>query len=515
MGFQVLDINIQTGYAAVELSQKISKKLRIPSQSFTYTIERKSLDSRDKQNIHWKIRVGVSSPSLRGENPSAPPTLSIPYKKRDKKVVIIGSGPAGFFAGYVLLLAGFDVTLLEQGADVDTRKARISRFEETGLLDERSNYGFGEGGAGTFSDGKLTCRTKTISLERQFIFDSYIEAGAPAEIAYLSSPHLGSDNLVDIIKKLRESFIEKGGNILFNTKANRLLLSKDKQLPYAVDTDKGIIDSHYFVFATGHSSYETYRHLISIGVPFRVKPFAIGSRVEHTQQSINLSQWGKPVLPGVKAAEYKLTFNKDSFLPVYSFCMCPGGKVVPAAVTSQTNIVNGMSNYLRNSPYANAAIVAAVHLPRFLNKEISPLEALDWLEALERSFYDYSKGYAAPACLIRDFLEQRVSGSFPVTSYPLGLISADFDSLFPQSIVQSLREGITDFCRKIKSFDEGVMMGLESKTSSPIQAVRDEGGKSAGFENLYICGEGSGFAGGIISSGADGIKSALSILKTF
>ncbi|UCH94159.1 MAG: FAD-binding protein [Candidatus Aminicenantes bacterium] len=514
MGFKLLELKMPTDFTPGELKQKIAKKLHI--KDFSYTIDKQSLDARNKHHIHWKIRVGVSSTALKGPEPATKKMILIPYEKREKRVIVVGSGPAGFFAGYTLLLAGFKVILLEQGPEVNIRFKDIISFERTGELNERSNYAFGEGGAGTFSDGKLTSRTKTISTERQFIFDTYIDAGAPREIAYLAHPHLGSDNLRKIVKNQRKEFFDWGGNILFDTRVEDIFPDNEHARIRAVETNKGKMEADYFVFAVGHSSYETYRMLIKKDIPFGVKSFAIGCRVEHMQEVINRAQWGRSLLPGVKAAEYRLTFKPQDkgLLPVYSFCMCPGGRVVPSAVYKNTNIVNGMSNYRRNAPFANAGVVAGINLNRLLNKRVDPLEALEWLEVLEKKFFDFSNSYAAPACKIRDFLEGKVSHSFNKTSYPFGLVPADFNALFPGNIVNSLKPGIKDFCGKIKGFEEGVMLGLESKTSSPLRAIRDRKGKSPAFGNLYISGEGSGYAGGIVSSAADGIKAAVDIIAS-
>lgn len=510
MGFKQLELKLATGFTPEELKEKIAKKLKI--RTFSYTIEKQSLDARKKGNIHWNLKVGVTSASLRGTKPRPREAFQIPFKKRDRQVVVTGSGPAGFFAAYALLRAGFGVTLLEQGRDVDTRLKDITAFERTGDLDESSNYAFGEGGAGTFSDGKLTSRTKTIAKERVFIFDTFIKHGAPEEIAYLAHPHLGSDNLRKIARAMRRDFEARGGRFLFETKVTDLHVKDGKVR--AVETTAGKLEADFFIFAAGHSSYETYRMLMRRGAPFRVKPFALGCRVEHPQALINEAQWGNVCLTGVKAAEYRLTSKEPDRLPVYSFCMCPGGRVAPAAAYKNTNIVNGMSNYLRNSPFANAAIVAGVRLDELLDKEPDPLEALEWLQRLEETFFDFSGSYTAPACKIDDFLAGRVSGSLDKSSYPFGLTPADFRDLLPQPVADALKAGMADFVRKLRGFEQGVMLGLESKTSSPVQAVREKTGRCAALKNLYISGEGSGFAGGIVSSAADGIKAAVDIISS-
>jgi hypothetical protein len=410
----------------------------------------------------------------------------------------------------MLQKAGSSVTLIERGKEVDQRAASIQSFEHGGAFDPSANYAFGEGGAGTFSDGKLTSRSKHISQEKQFILSQYILAGAPPEIEYLAHPHLGSDNLRGIVKKLREMFQSLGGIILFETMLDDLVV-KDGQVTSAV-TSAGTLDADVFILAPGHSAYETYRMLIRHGVQFRNKNFAIGSRVEHPQVLINRAQWGKEILSGVKAAEYRLTANIDGALPVYTFCMCPGGTVVPSTAYSQMSNVNGMSAYARNGAFANAGCVAAVNLNELLDEEVAPLKALAWVENLEQRFYQYKNGYQIPACTIMDFIRQTETSDLPATSYPLGLIRAPLWELLPAPVSESLRAGLIEFRRKVQGFETGVIMGLESKTSSPIQAVRDDHLRCAGFSNLYLAGEGSGHSGGIISSAADGVKIAMGVL---
>jgi uncharacterized FAD-dependent dehydrogenase len=428
-----------------------------------------------------------------------------------QKALIVGSGPAGIFSALVMAMAGMKVTLIERGSQVQDRKAKISEFEHTGNFSESNNYAFGEGGAGTFSDGKLTSRTKSISLERNFIFKTFVDAGAPEEIMYMTHPHVGSDNLFTITKNLRQKFYDLGGEILFDTLLTDIHISENKI--ENIITSKGSIEADYFIIAPGHSAFETYRMLINRGIPFQIKNFAIGMRAEHQQELINKAQWGVSRLPGTKAAEYRLTATEGTKNPVYSFCMCPGGVVVPATAYKSCNIVNGMSVYLRNNFWANAAVVAGISPFEILGENTTPLETLDWLENLEHSFYSVSKSYKAPSVKINDFLQNKISQNLPKSSYPLGIIPGDFNALLPNKIVESLKSGLQNFTRKLKGYDQGILIGLESKTSSPIQVIRDINNFSSGFENIFIAGEGSGWAGGIVSSAADGIKIALSVLN--
>ena len=509
MNYIDLSLKLATDYSDNELRTRIAKKINL--LDFTFEILKKSLDARIKGNIYWLLNVRVFSNNLKGETFNPSEEFRILYKKLNKKVVVIGSGPGGMFSALILQKAGFNVTILERGADVDSRSTGIAQFEQTGIFDASANYAFGEGGAGTFSDGKLTSRSKRISRERAFIMDAYIRAGAPEEIKYLAHPHLGSDNLKIIVKNLRHEFLGDGGKIEFESFASDLTLKNNHVT--SVITEDEQFETDYLIAAIGHSAYETYKMLMKHGVKFRVKNYALGSRVEHRQEIINEAQWGVSSLPGVKAAEYRLSANIEGNLPVYTFCMCPGGIVVPSTAYKETNIVNGMSNYSRNGEFANAALVAGVNLSRLLGREVSAEEALDWTQSLEQSFY--IDRYSAPACSINAFLDTSTSLSVPSasgSSYPLDLIAAPLWEMFPECISNSIREGLKSFTRKLKGFDQGVIMGLESKTSAPIQVVRGAGGLCTGFFNLYMAGEGSGYAGGIVSSASDGIKAALDII---
>ncbi len=509
MGFKTITLKLPTDYSTEILRSKISKELNI--SEFTFQLENKSLDARKKSNIFWLVRVSVNSDELNTDEFIISEKLEIPYKKRNKKIVVVGSGPAGFFCALTLQKAGFRVTLIERGSEVEKRGKSIATFERTGIFDAQNNYSFGEGGAGTFSDGKLTSRSKRISKEKQFILENYVKAGGPEEILYMTHPHLGTDNLKKIVRNLRMEFKNIGGEILFETLFEDMITRNSKVAE--VHTSQGTFQADALFIAPGHSAYETYKMLIRKGVPFRTKNFAIGSRMEHRQEIINLAQWGQKSLPGVKAAEYRLTSPADGKHQVFSFCMCPGGIVVPAAAYENTNIVNGMSYYKRNGNFANAACVAAIHPDELAGKTVSPIEALENLQALEEHFFQFSNGYSAPAISIPDFLKQRNKNTKLESSYPLGLTTAPLWELIPKPVVKSMQAGLSDFIRKIKGFETGNLLGFESKTSSPVQVIREKNGLVENFENLYMIGEGSGYAGGIISSAADGIKAAIHFIK--
>lgn len=504
MGYKTVTLKLPTDFSSELLRSRISKELRI--NEFEFEIENKSLDARKKSNIHWLVKVVVSSPEIKDGEEITHEELDIPYKKRNERVVVVGSGPAGFFNAFTLQKAGFQVTLIERGSEVKKRGQAIQSFERGGNFDKQNNYAFGEGGAGTFSDGKLTSRSKRISKEKHFILSNYIEAGAPEEIMYMAHPHLGTDNLRNIVKNLRVEFENLGGTILFETLFEDIVLvnSKIKE----VRTSAGTLQADALFIAPGHSAFETYKMLIKNGIPFRTKNFAIGSRMEHRQEIINNAQWGHSKLPGVKAAEYRLTSKADGKHQVFSFCMCPGGIVVPAAAYENTNIVNGMSFYQRNGKFANAACVAGIHPDELAGKTVSPIDAINNLQNLEEAFYNYSK-YSAPACSISDFLSRKSKKTRLESSYPLGLTPAPLWEMLPKPVVKAMQAGLMDFNRKMRGFDTGNLLGFESKTSAPIQVIRERNGLIEGYQNLYMIGEGSGYAGGIISSAADGIKAAM------
>ncbi len=504
MGYKEISIRIPVQAAPDAIEKEIQEQVR--TQEFTYTIVQKSLDARNKNRISWEYRIGIHSEALTTGAAPTPPSLPVEHRLRKKQVVIVGSGPAGIFPALYLSECGYQVTLIERGSRVEQRKQSVEAFEAGGNFDPRNNYAFGEGGAGTFSDGKLTSRTKSIKAERNYIFQKFAEHGAPSEIMYMTHPHLGTDNLFRITQNMRQKLQDQGCTILFDCLLEDLLLENGRIK--ALKTSAGNVEGDYFVLATGHSAYETYRMLMNQGVAFQPKNFAIGFRAEHRQEVINTAQWGVARLPGVKAAEYRLTAEVPDSTPVYSFCMCPGGKVVPATAYAHTNVVNGMSYYKRNSPWANAAVVAGVQIEKLLQRPVNALETLNWLEQLEVSFYETVRGYKAPACTIRDFLNGKSGSALPASSYPFELVASNFSELLPKQLLLPLQQGLQQFCRKLRGYESGILLGLESKTSAPVQVVRHREQLHATFDNLFLAGEGSGWAGGITSSAADGLKIA-------
>ncbi len=517
MFFKLVEIDLPINFSQENLKQILDKKLNL--KNYTFSIEKKSLDARNKRKIHWHLIIKIFSEEINGEPLEEEKSFEIPKlpkNKQGKKILVVGSGPAGFFAGFVLQKAGFDVTILERGEEVFKREKSISQFEKTQKFNPLGNYAFGEGGAGTFSDGKLTSRTKKISLEKKFIFQQYVEAGAPKEIMFLTHPHLGSDNLTKIVANLRKKFEKIGGKILFETELINIH-KKQNHITYA-EIKSGTVDyttikADHFIFATGHSAFDTYRMLMKNGIQFKTKGFALGFRVEHKQELINLSQWGVKTLSGIKAAEYRLT-AKTNNSSVYSFCMCPGGKIVPATAFKNSNIVNGMSNFSRGGEFGNSAVVTSLK-PDLLNDNnpVSPEQSLDLIEKMEQKIFEISKSYNAPANKIEDFLNKKISKSLSKTSFPFPIFPFDFREIFSKEIILNLEEGLKNFSNKLKYFKQGNLIGLETKTSSSIQVLREKNGKVQGFENAWFCGEGSGFAGGIISSAADGIKIAKNIIE--
>ena len=472
-----------------------------------FKIIRRSIDARKPQ---IKINLGVLV--------SDKENVSFQFPRREYKnisegaptVIIVGAGPAGLFAGLRAVELGLKPIILERGSDVDTRRVDIAQISRTGKVDPDSNYCFGEGGAGAFSDGKLFTRSKKRGDVRE-VLEILHQFGASEEILINSHPHIGSDKLPTVIKNIRETIKKCGGEVRFNTRMAEVIVEDGKAV--GVKTANGEILRGPVFLATGHSARDVVDMLADKGVLMEAKGIAVGVRLEHPQTLIDRMQYHSKDGRGkyLPAAEYSFVAQSDG-RGVYSFCMCPGGVIVPAVSDKDEIVVNGMSASARSGKWANSGYVVEIRpedLPESRRGEC--FKTLEFQSGLEKKFSEESKGSLnAPAQKIKDFLADKVSENLPATSYAPGIHPGNFNELFPKQISKRLKEGLLDIGRKCKEFigEDGVMIGLESRTSSPIRLPRDPATMvHTRIEDLYPVGEGAGYAGGIVSSAIDGINS--------
>lgn len=432
-------------------------------------------------------------------------------EKQDGRIVIAGFGPAGMFAALTLAEYGYRPIVLERGEDVDSRAKKVSSFWDGGALDVNSNVQFGEGGAGTFSDGKLTTRTKDPLCAH--VLEKLVELGAPREILHEAKPHIGTDNLRTIVKSLRERVIELGGEVRFCAQITDVI-TDDGGLVAVYAGDE--IPTKNLVLAIGHSARDTFEMLLEKGLTLEAKPFAVGARIEHTQESVNRSLYGKfydnPLLP---IGEYQLS-NRYGARGVYTFCMCPGGSIIPASSEAGGIVTNGMSEFSRDGKFANSAVVVSVTPDDFGSK---PLDGVAFAREIERKAFALGGNeYAAPATSVGAFLdgnsEAKILGD---SSYALGLTAVDFSGLLPKFVTDLMRAGLRSFTKQLPCFGErdALLIAPETRTSSPVRITRGEDGQSVSTKGIYPCGEGAGYAGGIMSAAVDGVKVALKIMEKY
>lgn len=517
-----------------DIKKKVSQKLNISeSQIKNIKILRETIDARKKNNIILNYSVEAFTDSDENAVKKANSRDVLYYKEEqkpaikygDKKLthrpVIVGMGPAGMFAGLLLAENGYKPIIVERGDSIDKRWDKVKKFWNGGALDEESNVQFGEGGAGTFSDGKLTTRIKDRRCD--FVLDEFVKMGAPKEIKYIGKPHIGTDILRKVVKNIREKITSLGGEIYFNTRLNGLITDGRvlKGIKAVRNGNENCeIPCEALILAVGHSSRDTFDMLNASGILMKPKAFAVGVRVEHLQEIINKNQYGR--FAGHKklgAADYRLTYTSEKFnRACYSFCMCPGGEVVAAASERGGVVTNGMSYYKRDKKNANSAIVVTVNPDDF--KFSGPLSGVRFQQSLEKLAFKYGGGnYFAPVQLVSDFIRDvkstKIGNVEP--SYKPGFEFTNFNDIFSDSIAGTLKEGFLNFDRKIKGFSEcgAVMTGVETRTSSPVRIERNEKLESISLSGLYPAGEGAGFAGGIVSSAVDGIKAAESIMGTW
>ncbi len=512
------------------LQQKAADLLKIsPEQIQKLKIIKKSLDARRKNRIHFIYTLELSLPVEQEKRVIDQPSLNLPIEKiwetappapeRTKRKpkprpIIVGTGPAGLFAALKLAENGVPPLILERGKEVPGRIKDVERFWQDGTLETESNIQFGEGGAGTFSDGKLYTRVNDPGVSA--ILQTFFHFGAPAEILFLQRPHIGTDRLRQVVLAMRKHLQKLGAEFKFQAKMTGLKISHG-ELRGAILNEEEEVDVSILFLAIGNSARDTFRMLQDSGVVMEPKPFAIGLRVEHPQRVIDRIQYGPSAgHPRLPPAEYQMTYHSSKGRAVYSFCMCPGGFVIAASSENGGLVTNGMSLFRRNSPFANSALVVSVQGEDFGGN--GPLAGMEFQRRWEEQAYRLGGGnFRAPGQRVSDFLQMRGSSSIRETTFKRGVAPARLDECLPAFVVDSLREALPYFNRKMPGFSssEAMLIGIETRTSSPLRILRKKDYQSQSVRGLYPIGEGSGYAGGIVSSALDGMKAAKAVLERF
>lgn len=528
---RINEIKLPLDYDESTLRREAAKQLRIDASKLeSVTLTKRSVDARRKDNVMFTAAVDVTLKI--DENSVLRRCRSNKIAKSEKYVyelpkgsspdlppVVVGAGPGGLFAALILAQAGCRPLLIERGESVDERTKTVNRFWSGGRLDTASNVQFGEGGAGAFSDGKLNTGTKDPRSRK--VLEEFVSHGAPEEILWQAKPHIGTDRLKPTVRSIRNDIISLGGSVRFGT---RLVGIKTKNgAVTGVEVESGgkreMIETSRVILALGHSARDTFEMLLDSGFAMEAKPFSVGVRVEHLQSSVNKAQYGKfRSDPHLGAADYKLNVHLKSGRGVYTFCMCPGGYVVAAASEENTVVTNGMSEFARDGENANSALLVGVS-PEDFGSE-SPLAGVEFQRRIERAaFLAGGESYKAPVQRIGDLLKGRKSTALGNVSptYKPGFEFAEAGEYLPDFVADSLREAIPLLDGRLHGFadPDGIITGAETRSSSPVRILRGESLESVSVRGVYPCGEGAGYAGGIMSAAADGIRCAEAVIRSY
>lgn len=523
-------IKLSPEHSEEALKNAVLKALRIPEKELLdYRIFRQSIDARKKPDIVYSYTIDVKVTQeektlKRLKNKVQKVTekdYQIPARGSESmksRPMIAGAGPAGLFCAYLLAREGYCPILIERGAPVEERQKDVEEFWKTNVLKAESNVQFGEGGAGTFSDGKLNTLVKDKYGRNRFVLETFVRFGAPERILYEQKPHIGTDILIEVVRNMRREIIALGGEVHFHRQVTDLRFEGNenaRKLKAVVLNGKETVAAEVLVLAIGHSARDTFHMLVENNLTVQPKSFAVGVRIEHPQQMIQEAQYGKKMADALPAAAYKLTENLENGRGVYTFCMCPGGYVVNASSEKERLAVNGMSYHDRAGKNANSAVIVTVTPEDFGSDD--PLAGVEFQRRLEAAAYQAGEG-SVPVQCFKDFCENKATAETgKITPQIKGAWKfANVRSIFPEELAKSLEQGIYGMDRKIHGFarPDAILSGVESRTSSPIRIVRDENLES-NISGIYPCGEGAGYAGGITSAAMDGMKTAEAIIGRF
>ena len=512
------EIKIRENLSNEEIFEKALAKNKLNKNEVSeWRIYKRSVDARKKDDIHYnyifdvKLKNSKKEAKFQKVEEYVFPKINI-KRKSEIQPVIVGAGPAGLFAGIILIENGVKPIILERGKSVDERIKDIQEFITNRKFNVSSNIQFGEGGAGTFSDGKLN--TGNANIYSRKVLEEFVRFGAPEEILYTAKPHIGTDNLVKIIKNIREYIIANGGQVLFQEQVKDFEIINGKIT--GVYCSKKI-ETDAVILAIGHSARDTFKKIYEKQIAMQPKNFAVGVRIEHLQKDINIAQYGEQTKLKLPVADYKLVYHASNGRTCYTFCMCPGGTVMASNSEENSIVTNGMSNFARDGENANSAVLVNVNIDDYYKN--TPLDGMYFQEQLEKNAYKLGgENYNAPVQRLEDFIKNQKSEKIGKVkpTYKPGYTLSNLNEILPDFISETLKEGIQELDKKMHGFgdDDSILTGVETRSSSPVQIIRDkETLNSINVEGLYPCGEGAGYAGGIMTAAIDGIRCAIKILE--